>query len=86
MLLSLDGAVKLADFGFCVQLGQSDQAKRKTVLGTPNWMPPEILAKRAYTYAVDVWSLGITIYEMVTGNPPYADMEHPEVVSCLSFR
>jgi len=74
ILLGLNGAVKLADFGYAAQLTQKQQ-KRNTVVGTPYWMAPELIRGHDYGIKVDIWSLGIMLMEMAEGEPPY--MEFP---------
>eukprot|EP01105_Mastigella_eilhardi_P027434 TRINITY_DN845_c3_g1_i1.p1 TRINITY_DN845_c3_g1~~TRINITY_DN845_c3_g1_i1.p1 ORF type:complete len:442 (+),score=103.58 TRINITY_DN845_c3_g1_i1:56-1327(+) len=73
ILLSLDGAVKLADFGYAVQLTQQKQ-KRNTIVGTPYWMAPEVIKGQNYDTKVDIWSLGVLLMEMLEGHPPYMDV------------
>eukprot|EP00753_Platysulcus_tardus_P022555 PLAT9766.1.p2 GENE.PLAT9766.1~~PLAT9766.1.p2 ORF type:complete len:452 (-),score=220.59 PLAT9766.1:180-1535(-) len=69
ILTDTDGRVKLADFGFCSQLTE-EEAKRRSVVGTPYWMAPELIRGLDYDAKVDVWSLGITAIEMAEGEPP----------------
>ncbi|KAJ3412959.1 hypothetical protein HDV05_008674 [Chytridiales sp. JEL 0842] len=70
VLTTKTGAVKLSDFGVSKQLSKMEKDKQ-TVVGTPNWMAPEIISLRGASTTSDIWSLACTIVEMVSGYPPY---------------
>lgn len=73
VLITMSGQVRLCDFGVAAP---TNRTKRNTVVGTPYWMAPEVITEgQSYTNKADIWSLGITFYELVTGNPPYAEHE-----------
>jgi polo-like kinase 1 len=63
--------LKLADFGLATKL-EFDGEKKRTICGTPNYIAPEVLEGRAgHSYEVDIWSLGVIIYTLIIGKPPF---------------
>lgn len=64
ILLSLNGDVKIADFGFAIQLTK-EILNRKSLVGTPAWMAPELIQRQPYDEKVDIWSLGMVAIELV---------------------
>ena len=75
VMLDSDGHVKLADFGMCKE-DVIDGKTTSTFCGTPDYIAPEIVEERPYTSSVDWWALGVLMYEMMAGQPPFeADNE-----------
>ncbi|KAJ1587268.1 hypothetical protein NDA12_002121 [Ustilago hordei] len=85
ILLTSTGKILLCDFGVAASLASNSvHSKRSTFVGTPYWMAPEVITEgKTYDQKADVWSLGITIYEMATGNPPLADVEQMRVIMLI---
>ncbi|XP_019635298.1 PREDICTED: cGMP-dependent protein kinase 2-like isoform X2 [Branchiostoma belcheri] len=70
LLLDQRGYVKLCDFGFAKKIGFGH--KTWTFCGTPEYVAPEIILNKGHDYSADVWSLGILMFELLTGTPPFS--------------
>jgi len=88
ILLERDGYVKVTDFGFAKKI----EFKTYTLCGTPEYIAPEVLLNVGHGKGVDWWTLGILLYEMLAGEPPFVD-DNPMGIyekilssnSCLHF-
>jgi serine/threonine protein kinase len=68
VLIDENGCIKLCDFGWCVDISTGN---RITFCGTYEYMAPEIVKEMPYDYGIDVWSLGILLYELIHGYSPF---------------
>ncbi|XP_046673109.1 cGMP-dependent protein kinase, isozyme 2 forms cD4/T1/T3A/T3B isoform X4 [Homalodisca vitripennis] len=69
LLLDVNGYVKLVDFGFAKKLQHG--RKTWTFCGTPEYVAPEVILNRGHDISADYWSLGVLMYELLTGTPPF---------------
>jgi len=69
LLLDARGYVKLVDFGFAKVIGPG--RKTWTFCGTPEYVAPEIILNKGHDFTADYWSMGILIFELLTGSPPF---------------
>ena len=68
-----DLVVKLCDFGLATKV--VDDERKTTICGTPNYIAPEILNQNklglGHSYEVDIWSLGVIMFTLLAGRPPF---------------
>jgi serine/threonine protein kinase len=74
LFLDKDMHIKVGDLGLATRVEDKDE-KRKTICGTPNYIAPEIIqgdkTKRGHSFEVDIWSMGVILYTVLIGKPPY---------------
>jgi fused-like protein len=70
ILIGANGLVKLCDFGFARAMSSNTQVLT-SIKGTPLYMSPELVKEQPYDHTSDLWSLGIILYELATGQPPF---------------
>ncbi|KAK6492524.1 cGMP-dependent protein kinase 2-like isoform X1 [Huso huso] len=70
LMVDSEGYIKLVDFGFAKKIGSGQ--KTWTFCGTPEYVAPEIILNKGHDFSVDFWSLGILVFELLTGSPPFS--------------
>jgi calcium/calmodulin-dependent protein kinase I len=70
--------IKIVDFGFAKLLTPDDTTNMSTMCGTPGYYAPEIVRKQPYNNKCDIWSLGVIIYILLCGFPPFYDENQVE--------
>eukprot|EP01064_Diplonema_japonicum_P036715 TRINITY_DN834_c0_g4_i1.p1 TRINITY_DN834_c0_g4~~TRINITY_DN834_c0_g4_i1.p1 ORF type:complete len:568 (+),score=79.95 TRINITY_DN834_c0_g4_i1:131-1834(+) len=83
VLIGNDGYIKLCDFGVSIQ--SSGDNVRRTVVGTPGYLAPEVIEELPYGTPADIWSLGITVLELASGRRPYSSLnKHATIFRTMS--
>ncbi|VDN06598.1 unnamed protein product [Thelazia callipaeda] len=79
LLLGSVGELKIADFGWSVHA----RSRRETMCGTLDYLPPEMVSGEQHDEKVDLWSLGVLCYELLTGKPPFESPTHNETYKLI---
>lgn len=69
-MLNENMELKIGDFGLAAKLEYAGE-RRKTICGTPNYLAPEIVNNLGHSYEVDIWSIGVIVYTLFYGRPPF---------------
>ncbi|KAK4565431.1 hypothetical protein LTR86_004048 [Recurvomyces mirabilis] len=84
-----EGEIQLGDFGIVGMVEEDTSSKRRTIIGTPHYLPMEMhttamQTAEAYGMEVDIWAFGVTLYEMAAGHPPYSNVQPNRLAEALS--
>jgi serine/threonine protein kinase len=78
VLVDIDGHLKVADFGLAKKLGDKDSSK--SFCGSLAYLAPEMMAKKGHSKVLDWYLLGVFLYEMLTGRPPFYSRNKEEML------
>ncbi|KAG8452666.1 hypothetical protein GDO86_004453 [Hymenochirus boettgeri] len=78
MLITYDDLVKISDFGTSKEL--SDKSTKMSFAGTVAWMAPEVIRNEPVSEKVDIWSFGVVLWELLTGEIPYKDVDSSAII------
>ena len=70
--MGINGELKIGDFGWSVH---APGLRRKTLCGTLDYLPPEMVENKDHNEKVDHWALGVLAYEFLVGKPPFEDLD-----------
>eukprot|EP01017_Pseudomicrothorax_dubius_P011582 TRINITY_DN14363_c0_g1_i4.p1 TRINITY_DN14363_c0_g1~~TRINITY_DN14363_c0_g1_i4.p1 ORF type:complete len:374 (+),score=68.41 TRINITY_DN14363_c0_g1_i4:64-1185(+) len=73
VLVDNSSVCKLADFGCAKKLSKMVEDEQRSLSGTVYWMAPEVIQQKGHGRSADIWSLGCTVFEMLTGKPPWSE-------------
>lgn len=75
LLIDKAGNIKICDFGWSTEYSPTS---RTTFCGTIEYMPPEMIKNQPHNFSLDIWCLGILLYELLHGKPPYSGKNDSE--------
>ena len=74
ILVDMDGHIRIADFGLAKVIGMHERSR--SFCGSPEYLSPEMLLNEGHDRKLDIYCLGVLLYEMLTGLPPFYDEDH----------
>jgi len=80
LLIDINATVKLIDFGTATKYTSNSITRRRSTVGTPWYCAPEVINSEPYSAACDIWSLGCFTIELVSGKPPFDELND---IACL---
>ncbi|CDW59160.1 C1 1 and Pkinase and Pkinase C domain containing protein, partial [Trichuris trichiura] len=83
ILLDAEGHAHLTDFGMCKTEMNREKGLASTFCGTPDYIAPEIVKGKLYSEAVDFWSFGVLLYEMLVGQSPFHGEKEEELFESI---
>ncbi|MEN2497822.1 MAG: Ribosomal protein S6 kinase beta-2 [Marteilia pararefringens] len=83
VMFDVTGRIKLVDFGLCRIIDSCDD-KAHTICGTIEYLAPEIVSRKSYDRMIDFWSLGVLIYDLLLGHPPFIAKDKKKLINQIT--
>ena len=79
-----ESRVKLGDFGFATTLSLAKKQNQYNI-GSPSYMAPEVLRRNDYSHSSDIWSIGISYFQLVTGKTPWEGVNQQDILAQINL-
>ena len=83
IMINTEGVVKILDFGLAKLIGKEEITKPRAILGTLSYMSPEQAIGKRVDFRTDIWSLGVVMYRMLTGQRPFKGRNAAEMIKSI---
>ena len=77
LFINSNGDIKIGDFGLAAVVSEGE--RKQTICGTPNYIAPEVLFDNGHSFQVDIWSIGVILYTLLVGKPPFQCKEVKQI-------